>query len=148
MSAINDVKNKIKDKLATITDLKTVMVSDIRKDPLDQEIQSYPACFIMPPAIGTVQRSDNRSVLRELTFTVMTVLKADDLPSANATGFVEDLMQQMLDVLDNSITLDNLAVGGLVPTSSFPEPFVHSSNSYIVFDIIVKARVVQTLLFN
>lgn len=147
MSAINDVKNKIKDKLATITDLKTVMVSDVRKDPLDQEIQSYPACFIMPPAIATVQRSDNRSILRELTFTVTTVLKADDIPSDNPTGWVESLMQQMLDVIDNSITLDGLAVGGVAPTSSFPEPFVHSSNSFIVFDIIIKARVVQNLSF-
>lgn len=147
MSVINDVKNKIKEKLDTLnpTYLKYVEISDIKRDPLDQELQSFPACFIMPPAIGTVQRLDNRSIIRELTFTIMTILKQDDIVN---TQQVEDLMQAMMDVIDNSITFDNVAVGGVVPTSSFPEPYIHSSKTYVVFDIIIKARVVQNLSFS
>ena len=79
MSAINDVKNKIYDKLATLvvwpitgkTQLGSLTLADIKRDPLDEDIQRYPAGFIMPPSIQTVEWLDNRTVMRELTFTVM-----------------------------------------------------------------------------
>lgn len=147
MSVVNDVKNKIKEKLDTLVPatLKYVEVTDLKRDPLDQELQTFPACFIMPPSIATVNRLDNRSITRELTFTVMVMLKQDDIVD---TEQVENIMQAMMDVMDNSITLDNVAVGGVSPTASAPEPFVHSGKSYVVFDIIIKAKVVQSLTFS
>jgi hypothetical protein len=147
MSVINDVKNKIKDKLDTLvgTSLGTVLISDIKKDPLDMEVFTYPAAFIMPPALGSSARLTNKELIRELTFSIMVVLKMDDVIN---TQQVEDLMQAMVDVLDNSITLDNVAIAGVTPTTSFPEPFIHNGNSLIVFDILCKARVVQLLTFS
>lgn len=147
MSAINDVKNKIKAKLDTLvpTYLKGVTLTDIKKDPLDMEIQSYPHAFIMPPAIQTVDWEDNRSVIRDLVFTIMVLQKQDNITT---TSEIEDLMQAMLDVIDNSISFDGVAIGGVFPTSSFPEPFVHGGRSLVVFDIIIKARVLQTLTYS
>lgn len=147
MSAINDAKNKIKEKLDTLKPdfLKTVEISDIKRDPLDAEVQSFPAAFIMPPAFATSGRLDNRTLLREFTFTVMVVLKQDDIVD---TEQVENLMQAMVDVIDNSITFDNVAQGGVTPSTSFPEPFQHGGKSLIVFDIVIKCRLAQSLSFS
>lgn len=147
MSAINDVKNKVKEKLDTLVpaSLGTVLITDIKKDPLDMEVFTYPAAFIMPPALGASSRLTNKELIRELTFSIMVVLKQDDVIN---TQQVEDLMQAMVDVLDNSITFDNTAIAGVTPTTSFPEAFIHNGNSLIVFDILCKARVVQLLTFS
>lgn len=148
MSAINDVKNKISEKLTTLIgagQLAGVSLADIKRDPLDAEIQSYPHAFIMPPAIQTVKWEDNRSVIRDLIFTVMVVEKQENITT---TSQIEDLMQLIMDKIDNSITFDNVAVGGVFPTSSFPEPFVHNGRSLVVFDIIITARVLQTLTYT
>lgn len=152
MSAINDVKQKIYDKLATLvvwplttkTQLGSLQMADIKKDPLDMDVARYPACFIMPPAIQTTEWLDNRTVQRELTFTIMVVQKMDNV---DTTSEIEDLMQTIMDTIDNSITFDNEAQAGVFPTSSFPEPFIHNGQSLIVFDIIIKARVLQTLTY-
>ncbi len=153
MSVINNAKQKIYDKLATLvawptttkTQLGSVVMTDIKRDPFDTDIQRYPCAFIMPPAIQTVDWVDNRTVTRELTFTIMVIQKQDNI---NTTSEIEDLMQAMLDLIDNSITFDNVARGGVFPTSSFPEPFIHNGRGYIVFDIIIRARVLQDLTYT
>lgn len=153
MSTINNAKQKIYDKLSTLVvwpittklQLGSLTLADIKKDPLDTDIQRYPAAFIMPPAIQTVEWIDNRTVMRELTFTVMVIQKMDNI---NTASEVEDLMQAMMDLIDNSITFDNVAQAGVFPTASFPEPFIHNGRSLVVFDIIIKARVLQTLTYS
>ena len=153
MSTINDAKNKIKEKLDTLvawpitakTQLGSVVIADIKRDPLDMDVQRYPVAFIMPPAIQTVNWEDNRSVVRELTFTVMVVQKQDNI---NTTSEIEDLMETILNLIDNSITFDNVARAGVFPTSSFPEPFIHNGRALIVFDIIIKAHVLQDLSYT
>ena len=152
MSVINDTKQKIYDKLAVLVawplttklQLGSLTLADIKRDPLDTDIQRYPAAFIMPPAIQTTEWLDNRTVQRELTFTIMVIQKMDNI---NTTSEIEDLMQAMLDVIDNSISFDDVAQAGVLPTSSFPEPFIHNGRSYVIFDIIIKARVLQTLTY-
>ena len=147
MSQINDVKNAIKTRLDTLvpTYLKAVEITDITRDPLDMDLQSYPVAFIMPPAIATVELYDTVNVLRELTFTIMVIEKMENV---STTSQVEDLMQVMLNTIDSSITLGGVAVGGVQPTSSFPEPFIHNARSLVVFDIIIKARTLTTLTYN
>lgn len=153
MATINDAKNKIKAKLDTIVtwplttklQLGSVVIADIKKDPLDMDIQRYPVAFIMPPAIRTSAWVDNRSVIRELTFTITVIQKQDNI---NTTSEVEDLMETILNLIDNSITFDNVAKGGVFPTTSFPEPFIHNGRALIVFDIIIKANVLQDLSYT
>jgi len=152
MSTINDVKQKIYDKLSAIVAFPTtanapladLYQADIKRDPLDQDVQRYPVAFIMPPAIQTVDRLDNRTHICDLVFTVMVIEQQDNI---STTSQIEDLMQKMLDTIDNSITFDNTAVGGVFPSSSFPEPFIHNGRHLVVFDIIIKARVTQDLTF-
>lgn len=153
MSVINDAKQKIYDKLSVLlawpittkTQLGTIEIADIRRDPLDMEIQRYPAAFIRPPAIQTVAWEDNRSVVRELTFTVTVIQKMDNLTT---TSEIEDLMEAMMNLIDNSITFDNVARAGVFPTASFPEAYTHGSHNLIVFDIIIKAHVLQELTYT
>lgn len=149
MSAIGDVKQKIYDKLATLvgSGLGAITITDIKHDPLDMEIQTYPHAFVMPPAIQTVSRLDNKTHIRDLVFNVLVIQKMDNISPTTGTKDIEDLIQSMLDVIDNSITLDNVAVGGVEPSSSFPEAFIHNGRSLVVFDIIIKARVTQSLTF-
>lgn len=147
MSQINDVKNAIQTKLNTLvpTSLKEVIISDLKRDPLDADIQQYPVAFINPPAIATVELYDTVNVLRELTFTVMVVEKMENV---STTSQIEDLMNTILNTLDSSITFGGVAVGGVQPTSSFPEPFIHNGRSLVVFDIIIKARILTTLTYS
>lgn len=149
---IQAVKTKIKERLDTLVGavgsgavLRGVTITDLKKDPLDAEIQSYPHAFIMPPSIQTVELYDTNSVLRELSFLVMVVQKQDNITS---TSEIEDLINTIMDTIDSSITLSNTAIGGVQPTSSFPEPFIHNGKSLIVFDILIKARILTTLTYT
>lgn len=147
MSLIGNVKTAIQTKLTTLvpTYLQDVVVADIKQDPLDMELQAYPVAFIMPPAISTVELYDTNNVLRELTFTVMVIEKMENVQSTNQ---VEDLMEVMMNTIDSSITFSGAAVGGVQPSSSFPEPFIHKGQSLVVFDIIIKAKTLTTLTYS
>jgi hypothetical protein len=146
MSTIGNIKTQIKTVLDALapTYLKSVTLSDIRKDPLDAEIGAYPAAFIMPPSLGASDRLDNRDVLRDYTFFILVVMRAEDL---STTADVEDLMERVVNALDDSITLDGNAVGGIVPVTSAPEAYQHNGRDLIVFDVIIKARALQMLNF-
>jgi hypothetical protein len=145
MSNIGNVKAQIKTVLDTLvpTYVKSVTLSDIKKDPLDAEIGGYPAIFIMPPALGASERLDNRTNLRDYTFFLLVVMKGEDTDTPD----VEDLMERVINVLDNAITLSGTAIGGITPVTSTPEAFQHNSRDLIVFDVIIKARVTETLTF-
>lgn len=145
MSNIGNVKAQIKTVLDTLspTYVKSVTISDVKKDPLDAEIGAYPAIFIMPPALGASERLDNRTNLRDYTFFLLVVMKGED----TNTPDVEDLMERVVNVLDNAITLSGTAIGGITPVTSAPEAFQHNSRDLIVFDVIIKARVTETLTF-
>ena len=145
MSNIGNVKAQIKTVLDTLvpTYVQSVTISDIKKDPLDAEIGAYPAIFIMPPALGASERLDNRTNLRDYTFFLLVVMKGEDTDTPD----VEDLMERVINVLDNAITLSGTAIGGITPVTSTPEAFQHNSRDLIVFDVIIKARVTETLTF-
>lgn len=146
MSTVGNIKARLKVTLDTLTTthLKTVTSSDIKKDPLDAEIGQYPAAFIMPPALGASERLDNRTLLRDYTFFIMVVMRAEDIAS---TADVEDLMERVVNVLDNDITLGGAAIGGITPVTSQPEAFQHNGRDLIVFDVIIKARATESLTF-
>ncbi len=146
MSTVGNIKARLKTTLDTLvpTYVKSVTLSDIKKDPLDAEIGQYPAAFIMPPALGASERLDNRTNLRDYTFFILVVMRAEDLQS---TADVEDLMERIINVLDNDITLGGTAIGGITPVTSVPEAFQHNGRDLIVFDVIIKARATETLTF-
>lgn len=146
-STLQDVKNAIKTTLDTLTTatLKEVIISDIRKDPLDHEIAEYPVAFIMPPAMETSDRLDNRTVARIYTFVIQVYMQAEDI---SGTSDVEDLIETIIDILDNNITLGGKAIGGVQPITTAPEPFQHNNGKdLIVFDVIIKAKALETLTF-
>lgn len=146
MSTIGNIKTQIKTVLDTLvpTYVKGVTLTDIKKDPLDAEIGQYPAIFIMPPALGASERLDNRTVLRDYTFFLLVVMRAEDIAT---TADVEDLMERVVNALDNSITLEGTAVGGITPVTSQHEAFQHNARDLIVFDVIIKARATESLTF-
>lgn len=146
MSTVANIKARLKVTLDTLvsTYLKSVTSSDIKKDPLDAEIGQYPAAFIMPPALGASERLDQRTNIRDYTFFILVVMRAEDVQT---TADVEDLMERIINVLDNDITLGGAAVGGIMPVTSQPEAFQHNGRDLIVFDVIIKARATETLTF-
>jgi len=146
MSTIGNVKNQLKTLLDTLvpTYIKSVVITDVRKDPLDLEVGSYPVAFIMPPSFETSGRLDNRTLQREYTFIIMICMRAENL-TGNVD--VEDLQERIANVLDNSITLAGNAQAGIQPVVSRPEPFQHNGRDLIIFDVIIKARGLETLTF-
>lgn len=146
MSTAGNIKAQIKTVLDTLvpTHIKSVVISDVKKDPLNQDIGAYPAVFIMPPALGASERLDNRTNLREFIFTLEVYMRGED----TSTPEVEDLMERIVNVLDNAITLSGNAIGGVSPVTSNPAPFQHNGRDLIVFDVIIKPRATETLTFS
>lgn len=150
MASIQTIKAKIVEKLTEMTQevtpkLKAVTALDIRKDPLDGKVTKYPHAFVMPPSIDSARFLDNRSEIREYTFAIMVVCKADNISS---TSEVEELMEAMMDKFNNSVTLDNELVGGMKRTTSTPATISHGSVSYVVFDILLTGQAVYDLVWS
>lgn len=144
--ALQDIKNQIKsslDDLVTSEDLGGAEITDIKKDPLDYDIASYPTAFVMPPSVESTI-SDNRNNIREYTFEIVVIDSLDNI--ANSTD-IEDTMEAILNKFDNDPTLNGTALAGVSPATSAPEPLRHKSKDLIIFSVILKAREIVSLTF-
>ena len=72
----------------------------------------------------------------------MVIMKSENITS---TSDVEDLMEIIMNTLENQLTLGGSADAGIQPMTSRPEAYKHGDKSYIVFDIIIKARATNSL---
>ena len=91
---IQNIKNAIKANLdALVTDqvLGGATITDIKKNPLDADIPSYPHAFLMPPGVES-EVLDNRTNIRTYTFGIMVLFNAENLAS---TTELEEMVEAM-----------------------------------------------------
>lgn len=144
MSQLANIKAAIKanlDELVTDTVLAGASESDIRKEPLNADVGSYPHAFVHPPAIDSEVLS-NREIIRTYTFAIMVLFKAENLTS---TAELENAVEAILDKFDNDPTLQGTALGGVLPVSSSPVPLQHPASGadliMVVIELEAKAHV-------
>ena len=145
-SPLTNIKTQIKtylDQLVTATTLGMADSADFRKDPLAGDIPKFPAAFLMPPAIES-EVVDNRTLMRTYTFTIMIIVKGENITTAS---YLEDLAEAILDKFDNNPTLAGYADGAIEPTSSVPEPFQHNNRNFVIFYVTIKAKKTVTLTY-
>lgn len=144
MSTIGNIKSRIVALLTTLkpTYLAEVEATDVRKNPLDGDIVGFPHAFVYPPSLETANWIDNRTSNRDYIFAIMVMMKSENISS---NSDVEDLMELIMNTIENDITLNGTAQGGIMPMTSRPEAYKHGDKSYIVFDIIIKARALNML---
>lgn len=137
--SIATIKAAIKTNLdALITDgvLGGATSSNIKQDPLNNDIGTYPHAFLMPPGIES-EVFENVSVIRTHTFDVMVLFQAEDV---STTADLETKIESMLTKFDEDPTLQGTADGGVLPVSSSPEPFQHRGKDMIMVVLQIQAK--------
>lgn len=144
MSTLSNTKDAIKARLDTLVPdtLAAVEATNITMDPLDGDIVGFPHAFLYSPSLETADWLDNRTSQREYTFAIMVLMKAENNTS---TSDVENLMETILDALEQDVTLGGAAQAGILPATSRPEAISHGDRTYIVFDVLIRARVLHEL---
>lgn len=140
------IKNAIKsnlDSLVTDTVLAGATITDIKKDPLAADIPNFPHAYLMPPSIES-EVLDNRHVLRSYSFDIMVLYNADNITT---TTELEASIESILNKFDNDPTLDGTAMGGVLPLSSAPQPFLHGGRDLIMVIVQLKATQHHALTF-
>lgn len=143
---IQDIKNAIKtnlDTLVTSQVLGGATITDIKKNPLDADIPSYPHAYVMPPAIES-EVLDNRTITRTYTFDIMVLFNAENI---TGTTELEEDIEAILNKFDNDPTLGGTAMGGVLPVSSSPAPYQHNGKDLIMVIIQVQAKAHTSLSF-
>lgn len=141
------IKAQIKtnlDALVTDTVLGGATQTDIKQDPLSNNIGTYPHAFLMPPATES-EVLDNRSVLRTYTFSILVLFQAEDL---DTTAELETAIESILAKFDNDPTLNGQALGGVLPVTSTPEPLQHGGKDLVAVEILLEAKTPVTLTFS
>lgn len=145
--AIQSIKNAIKTDLdALVADgvLGGATITDIKKNPLDAAIPSFPHAYLMPPSVES-EVLDNRTITRTYTFGIMIVFNAVNLTS---TTELEEKIEDILSKFDNDPTLQGTALGGVLPVSSSPAPFQHNGKDLIMVEVQIQAKEPVSLTFS
>lgn len=144
--SLASIKAAIKTDLdALVTDqvIAGATETDIRKNPLDSDIATYPHAFLMPPSIES-QALDNRTLTRSCAFEIMFLFQAEDI---TGTTELETKIEAILTKFDNDPTLGGTAMGGILPVSSAPEPFQHAGRDLIMVVVEITAKYLVTLTY-
>lgn len=138
-------------KNAIVTDLQSLVTSSVlgsyivddftKLNPLDRTWGTFPAALVIPPTVSQSEYYDVATNLREYTWYVMVVTTPDNLPATDPT-YLESLIDSVLQVFDNDVTLQGMANGGVNPAILDPPgPVSSNSVTYVVFYITLKAKV-------
>lgn len=137
-------------KQAIIADLQTlvnagtlgaVISNDYSKiNPLDQNIAETPVAIVLPPLVSTSAYEDVGHNLREYTWYILIA----DLPehvNGGGDGYLEELMDAVLEVFDLDCTLQGTAVGAVMPAVQEPPGIISGNNiTYATFYVTFKAK--------
>lgn len=137
------IKNAIKAKLDTLVPatLGEVQTDDFNLSSIfDRDIAKYPAAFLGSASIEA-ETFTNRDNLRTLTFEITVVQKGENVTSATN---IEEMRETIFNKFDDDPTLGGAADGGVEPAVSPAELITDRGKSYIVFSVVLKARVVYT----
>jgi hypothetical protein len=144
MTFAQNMKNAILtdlQSLVTLGVLNAALSDDMTKlNPLDRNWPGYPSALVIPPTVSNSEYYDVVTNLREYTWYVMVVTTPDNLPSTDPT-YLESLVDNVLQVFDNDVTLQGMSVGGVLPAVLEPPgPVSSNSVTYVVFYVQLKAK--------
>ena len=145
--SISTIKAAIKTNLdALVTDevLGGATTTELKINPLDSDVGTYPHAFVMPPSTES-DVLDNRGITRTHTFDIVVLFQAEDL---TGVAELETDIESILGKFDNDPTLGGTAIGGVLPVSSAPEPYNHGSKDMIMVVIQLQAKELVTLTFS
>jgi hypothetical protein len=129
--------------LVTSGVLNSTMADDYSKlNPLDRNWPGFPCALVIPPTVSQSQYEDVATNLREYTWYVLLVTTPTNLSTTDPT-YLEGLIDNVLQVFDNDVTLHGYANGGLQPAVLDPPgPVSSGSVTYVVTTVTLKAKVV------
>ncbi len=130
------MKNAILTDLLSLvpTVLGSAFADDMTKvNPFDRNWPSFPSAVVMPPTVQASEYADTATNLREYTWYVMVVTTPENL-SASDPAYLEGLVDNVLQVFDNDVTLQGMAVGGVQPAVLEPPGPVNSNGlTFVAF---------------
>jgi hypothetical protein len=137
-------------KKAIVADLESLVTSGVlnscvaddmtKVSPLDRNWPGYPSALVIPPTVSSSEYYDVATNLREYTWFVLIVTKADSMP-ANDPTYLEGLIDAILKVFDEDVTLQGMANGGVQPAILDPPgPVSSNSVTYVIFSVQLKAK--------
>jgi hypothetical protein len=137
-------------KNAILTDLQSLVTSGVlnaaisddmsKLNPLDRNWPGFPSAIVIPPTVSNSEYYDVATNLREYVWYVMVVTTPDNLPSTDPT-YLESLVDNVLQVFDNDVTLQGMSVGGVQPAVLEPPgPVSSNSVTFVVFYVQLKAK--------
>jgi hypothetical protein len=144
--SIATIKQNIKtlfDELVTADVLASCSVSDLKTDPLNADLNSFPHAFIMPPSVES-EVNDNRNNIRTYTFDVLVIFNAENITGSDT---VETTTESILSKFDNNPTMLGAALGGVLPVSSAPAPYQSNAKDMILVVVRIQAKELVSLTF-
>jgi hypothetical protein len=142
------MKNAILNDLQSLVEagvLNSASADDFTKlNPLDRAWPGYPSALVIPPTVSQSEYYDVATNLREYTWYVMVVTTPDNLPSTDPT-YLEGLVDAVLNIFDQDVTLQGMSIGGVQPAVLEPPgPVSSNSVTYVLFYVTLKAKTLVT----
>jgi len=146
MSTVGDIKLKLKEVLDTLVPdhLNEVQLRQHSIDVLNDANIATPLIVIQPPSIQSEVASSSQ-ITRSYEFNMPVILTVDNVVG---NTYVEDLQETIMDTLDRRINgLEGTANAGISPAVSPVEPITNNGRTYLLFGIIVVAKVIKEIRF-
>lgn len=146
MATIQAAKARIKTKLDTLVSasLGTVIIQDLKVDPLSMEVASYPVAVIHPPSLVESVALDNRSNVRSYQFAVTVMMKPENF----ATVYdVENLQETIINLFDDDPTFSGDGDAGVEPSYSQPYPLNYAGKDLVMFQVFLTIKIRRDLGF-
>jgi hypothetical protein len=147
-TAAQNMKNAIVNDLQSLVESGTLgsfVVDDFTKlNPLDRNWPLFPSALVIPPTVSQSEYYDVATNLRQYTWYVMVVTTPENLPKTDST-YLEGLVDAVLNVFDQDVTLQGMSIGGVEPAVLEPPgPVSSNSVTYVVFYVTLKAKTLVT----
>jgi hypothetical protein len=139
-------------KAAILADLQSLVPNTLndafaddfsKVNPFDRTWKGFPSAVVLPPTVENSEYYDNSHNLREYTFWVAVVTKPEFV--AKDPTLIEGLIDAIMNVFDNDVTLQASSTGGVHPAViQSPGPVSAAGVTYVTFYIVLKAKTLVT----
>jgi len=130
--------------LVTAGSLGAFIEEDLSKNVLDLDFPGFPCAVLGMASVGS-QYEYQQANLRTYTFDILVVVKGENVTTATD---VEDTADAILNQFDNNFTLGGVAQIGIEATTTPTAPVSSQGKTYIVFNVTIKAKALQSLTYN
>jgi hypothetical protein len=135
----------LEDLMSLVPDtLGDAFADDLSKvSPLDRDWKGFPSAVVLPPTVENSEYYDTATNLRVYTFWIAVVTKPE-LAQKDPTH-LEGLMDAVMNVFDQDVTLQGSSVGGVEPAViQAPGPVNSSGVTYVLFYVTLRAKQLVT----